>query len=119
MARALTLGKMGMITVEMILSSKASSKPLMFAKTTNKASGKDSFKETAFSFARWGDKTWEYMAMINIDLRETTRQKIVKDAHAHYKSKQPCQSFNSAVMGIDHPEHPLRRCIRDLSDNED
>jgi hypothetical protein len=51
MACALTLCKTEIITVEMIWVSKESGNPVMFTKTINKASGKESYKETAFSFA--------------------------------------------------------------------
>jgi Neuraminidase (sialidase) len=116
-ARALTLGKNGIITIEMIQESKASKKPITFTKATNQASGKQSTMNTAFSFAKWGDKTHEYVRMIKDDLRESSRQNIATQAYAFYKSKQQHSSSDGVSMDIDEPEVPRRR-IRDLSDDE-
>ena len=122
MARALTLCKTGAITIDMIRVLKESGKPLVFAKTTNKASGKESFKDTAFSFASWGAKTLDYLAMIREDLREKSRQKIRTQAHEFYKIHCAQSSLSTQTdalsMDVDEPERPRRR-IRDLSDNED
>lgn len=119
MARALTLCKTGMITIAMIHTLKESGKPVVFTKAINKASGKESSKETAFSFASWGNKTMDYLAMIREDLREKSRQKIKAQAYEYYKNNR-CQSSTAGVspIDIDEPEHPRRR-IRDLSDEED
>src|SRR5262245_49723709 len=119
MARALTFCKTGVITIAMIQESKESGKPIVFAKTTNKASGKESSKETAFSFVQWGEKTMEYLAMIQDDLHETSRRKIIEQAYEKYKNNQRSQrSISVSSMDIDEPQRP-RRCIRDLSDDED
>ncbi|KAF8488273.1 hypothetical protein F5888DRAFT_1639281 [Russula emetica] len=120
MARALTLCKTGVITIDRIRVSKESSKPIIFTKPTNRVSGKESFKETAFSFATWGLKTTEYLAMIREDLRESSRQKIKAQAYEYYKSNRSQSSLVTASalsMDIDVPEHPCRR-ILDLSDDE-
>jgi hypothetical protein len=114
-ARALTFGKKGIITFEMIQVSKAYRKPVTFTKATNPASGKESTMTTAFSFAKWGDKTHEYVRMIKDDLRESSRQNIASQAYAFYKSKH--SSSDGVLMDIDEPEAPRRR-IRDLSDDE-
>ena len=119
MARALTLCKSGMITIDMIRVSKESSKAFVFTKATNKASSKESYKETAFSFSNWGYKAMEYLAMIREDLRETSRQKIRDQAYKYYKSHRSQISTASVLsMNVDEPERPRRR-IRDLSDDED
>jgi len=120
MARALTLGKNGMITIDMIRVSKESGKPFVFTKATNKASGKESFKDTAFSFASWGSKTMDYFGMIQEDLREKSRQKIRTQAHEYYKNNRPQSSMaatNASSMDIDEPKRPRRR-ILDLSDED-
>jgi hypothetical protein len=57
MAYFFTLCKAGIITIEIIWVLKESGKPVMFTKTIDKASGKESFKKTALSFAAWGHKT--------------------------------------------------------------
>ena len=62
--------------IDTIRVSKESGKPVTFTKPINKASGKESFKDIAFSFASWGLKTMEYLAMIREDLHEKSRQKI-------------------------------------------
>jgi hypothetical protein len=116
MARALTLGKNGAITFKMILASKESNKPVTLTKVPNQATGKESFMKTAFSFANWGGKTHEYVQMIKYDLKETSRQTIVADAHQFYKRKQP-HYRDEVSMDVDDPDGP-RRKIRDLSDDE-
>ena len=83
MAHALTLCKTGVITINMIRVSKESGKPVTFTKAINKASGKESFKDTTFSYASWGLKTMEYLAMIQEDLCEKSRQKIWTQAHEY------------------------------------
>ena len=123
MARALSLCKTGAITINMIRVSKDSGKPVVFTKATNKASGKESFKDTAFSFASWGAKTLDYLAMIREDLREKSRQKIRTQAYEFYKTSRSQSSLSTAQtdglsMDVDEPERSRRR-IRDLSDNED
>jgi hypothetical protein len=118
MARALTLCKTGAITIDTIQVSKESGKPVVFTKATNKASGKESFKDTAFSFASWGCKTIEYLAMIREDLRKKSRQKIRAQAHEYYKSNRLSSTASVLSMDIDQPEHPRCR-ILDLSDDED
>jgi hypothetical protein len=120
MARALTLCKTRAITIDVIRVSKESGKPVVFTKATNKASGKESFKETAFSFASWGLKTMEYLAMIREDLHEKSRQKIRTQAHEYYKSNRSQSSLattNALSMDVDEPERPRRR-ILDLSDED-
>jgi hypothetical protein len=121
MARALTLCKIGAITIDMIRVSKESGKPLTFTKSINKASGKESYKDTAFSFTSWGLKTMEYLGMIREDLREKSRQKIRAQAYEYYKINRPQSSLataNASSMDNDELERPRRR-ILDLSDDED
>jgi len=123
MARALTLCKTGAITIDMIRVSKESGKPLVFTKATNKASGKESFKDTAFSFASWGLKTMDYLAMIREDLREKSQQKIKTQAYEIYKISHSQSSLSTAQTGamsmdVDESERPRRR-ILDLSDDDD
>ena len=64
MAHALTLCKVWAITLKTIRVSKETGKPIVLTKATNKSSGKESSKETAFSFVGWGLKTMEYLAMM-------------------------------------------------------
>jgi len=121
MARALTLCKTGVITIDTIRVSKESGKPVTFTKPINKASSKESFKDTAFSFASWGLKTMEYLAMIREDLREKSRQKIRAQAHEYYKINHPQSSLattSALLLDDNEPERPRRR-ILDLSDEED
>ena len=123
MARALTLCKTGAITIDMIRVSKESGKPLVFTKATNKVSGKESFKDTAFSFASWGLKTMDYLAMIREDLREKSRQKIKTQAYEIYKISRSQSLLSTAQTGamsmdVDESERP-RRQILDLSDDDD
>ena len=119
MARTLTLCKTGMITINMIQVSKESGKLVAFTKAINKATEKESFKETAFSFTSWGPKTMEYLTMIREDLHVKSRQKIRAQAHEYYKSTR-CQSsiVGVSLMDVDEPELPRHR-ILDLSDDED
>jgi hypothetical protein len=116
-ARALTLGKNEIITIQMIMESKAYNRPVTFTKTINEVTGKKSYMNTAFSFANWGDKTHEYVQMIKDDLRQSSRETIATQAHAFYKSKQQRSSSDGISMDINEPELPRRR-IRDLSDDE-
>ena len=116
MAHALTLCKTGIITVEMIRASKESNRPVMFTKTINKASGKESYKETAFSFTSWGHKTMLYLAMIREDLHESSRQKIKARAHEHYKHNRR-QLSSADTLSMDESEQPRRR-VHDVSDDE-
>lgn len=120
MARALTYGNNGTITIDMIRVSKESGKPFVFTKATNKASGKESSKDTAFSFASWGSMTMDYLGMIWGDLREKSRQKIRAQAYEYYKNNRPQSSMtatNASSMDIDEPKCPCPH-ILDLSDED-
>jgi exopolyphosphatase/pppGpp-phosphohydrolase len=121
MARALTLCKNGAITIDAIRVSKESGKPVVFTKAINRASGKESTKDTAFSFAGWGLRTMDYLSMIREDLREKSRQKIRTQAYEYYKinrSQSALTTASALSMDLDEPERPRRRIV-DLSDSEE
>src|SRR5262245_33445943 len=98
MARALTLGKNGVITLEAIQASKANNKPIAVAKVSHPTTGKESFVNTAFSFANWGEKTYEYAQMIKYDLRPKSRVTIATEAYKYYQAKG--QPRDSVLMDV-------------------
>jgi hypothetical protein len=99
----------------------AMSGKMKLGKSLNKATGKESNYEIAFSGMNWGGSMEYFLDQIVNSVRESSRQKIVKKALDHYeaaKKKAGKARAMSQIIDIDDPGRG-RAMVVDLSDSDE
>jgi hypothetical protein len=91
------LWETGALTIE-IMAATAGKKPPKLGKTLNKATGKESGYETAFSEMNWGDKTRAYRISVAKNLKPESIDEIFSKAVKHYNEAK--KRANKALEGV-------------------